>query len=250
MIPIKKDNSLTGSIFIRNNLNTNITVREKNILDNFLDGNIPDFLRKFVPIYIVEGENSIIYQVMPDVLSIGEDDDYIRMPMNPLTAKKIADLYNCTLPTKKMCNQIWDKATIKLEPEPKGPPYDNSMLATSIFANHNSLIEKQKGNKPLDKLITGHKKDIIIDKKLLSKKDRVGIYGWFHKNGNPIQGPNTNCSSHDTFYLDYSHSARLISQDILYNGILMNFFDVLNDKDMCNIISDQGPFDASKIYTI
>lgn len=248
LIPDRQSNAVTGSVFANANLNVDRPTRENNILNEALNGNIPPFMRKFVSVVIQENGNKITYLVIPDVFSIGNDDDFIRMPMNPLTAQKIANQYNCILPTKKMCDQIWKEATIKLSPQPKGPPYDNSMLATSTFIDHNNKIEKQLVGKPLGELITGHKKDVIIDKQLLTKTDRVAIYGWFMPDGKAIQGPTPNCSSHEITYQDYSHGIRFIAREVYVNDQILDIYDVLNDPALAGLISEEGAYDARTIY--
>jgi len=248
LIPDRDINCVGGKQFITDNINDNGQNREDNIIKEALKGNIPSFLRNFVSISIVENTDNITYLVMPDVFSIGSDDDFVRMPMNPLTAKKICDKYNCILPTKKMCDQIWKAATIKIEPQPKGPPYDMSMLASQTYLDHNNKIEKQLIGKPRGELVSGHKKDVIFDKILLTKKDNVVIYGWFHLNGTPIQGPLPNSSSHNVHYRDYSHGIRLIAQDVIVNGQVKNIYDVLNDPSLCHLISHEGSYDAKGFY--
>lgn len=101
LIPIRNENFISGSQFIKNNLNIKDSIRESNILNEFLIGNIPDFLRQFKVVNVTLGNDSLSYLVMPDYLSIGSDSDYVRMPMSPLTAKIVANKYDCILPTKK-----------------------------------------------------------------------------------------------------------------------------------------------------
>ena len=248
LIPTRDTSAINGSIFIQNNLHLSGAIREKNILNEFLIGNIPDFLRTFKTIDIVNGNDKLTYLVMSDYLSIGSESDYVRMPMSPLTAKLIADKYDCALPTKMMVDQIWKHSTIKLNPIAHGPPYDSSMFSTERYFWSNIAIQQQLLNKDHTELIAGHKKDVIIDKQLIVNKSNVGIYGWFYTNGVAIQGPNPNCSSHDLFYADYSHSIRLVAQDVILNGNLIRFYDLLNDKNKSYLISSQGPYDAAKIY--
>lgn len=249
LIPSRKEGAATGSAFVANNNNIFGLQREQNIILEFLNGNIPNFIRNFIPVTVSEKENAITYFVMPDVLCIGSDEDYVRIPMAGGTAKKIADVYDCVLPTKKMCDQIWKAAEIKLTPYPKGPPYDNSMLATSTYYWHNSIIEKQLEGKDKTKLITGHKKDVIIDKNWLTRQDRVVIYGWFYPDGKAIQGPIPNYRSHElNYYADYAHGIRLVAQDVIVNGNQMRFFDVLNDPALAGLINEDGAFNAYEIY--
>jgi hypothetical protein len=177
--------------------------REQNILNEFLHGNIPDFLRNFVPVTVTNGSDKITYLVAPDVLCIGSDGDYVRMPMNPHTAQAIADKYDCTLPTRKMANDIWSQSVNKVAPLPWGPPYDGDMVKTYRIGIHNSRIQEQLAGKDPHALLSGHKKDVVLTNKLSphNPNRRVAIYGWIQLNGQPIQGLNP--SSHEDTYEDY-----------------------------------------------
>lgn len=239
-IPLKNVNSSTGSDFIQANMNVSRDIRQNNILKEFLDGNIPDFMRNFIPINITNGKNSIIYLVMNDYLSIGSDDDYVRMPMNPLTAQKIADKYDCTLPTRKMVLDIWKNSTIQLEPLPWGPPYDSSMMDTNRIKIQNQKIQKQLSNKNITELISGHKKDVVISNTIApnNPNKKVVIFGWIKKNGKPIQ--DLNYWSHEDTYEDYSHGIRLIANDVVVNNSLMRIQDVFKDATLSALLSDEG----------
>lgn len=228
---------MLGSEFIAANMNLIGEAREANILSAILDYNIPDFLNQLKEVTITQGINTLTYLVMPDYLSIGDNSDYCRMPMTPITAQKIADQYNCTLPTKKMVDQIWKTSTNKLMPMPWGPPYNSEMEATFRFKIHNETINKQLFNKDLFALTSGHKKDIIINNSLLSHPQNVCIYGWIYTNGNSIQ--TVNAYSHDKHYADYSHGTRLVSQNCTLNNKDMKIQDILTDKDLYSLISDE-----------
>ncbi len=224
--------------------------RDNLVMQEFLSGNVPNFMRTFTPITVTVGSNTLTYFVSPDVLCIGSDEDFIRSPLNPRTAKKIMDIIHCTLPTKKMSDQIWKSADLKLKPSPNGPPYTIGVMAsTDTFVMHNNKIQKQINDKSY-KLITGIKKDIIIGKPLVTKRNIVGIYGWHYTNGIAIQGPNPNYSSHNAVYLDYSHGVRLISRDAKLNNETVDIYEILKNPLLSNIISDEGSYDASFIYKI
>ena len=240
LIPNKKDNSVSGSEFIRNNAKLAINVREQNILDEFLTGNIPDFLRNFASVTVTNNSDSIIYLVTSDYLCIGNDSDYVRMPMNPLTAQKIADQYDCTLPTKKIVDDIWKNSANKLAPLPWGPPYDASMMSTDRISIHNDRIQKQLSGKNNTALTSGHKKDVVLTNKLSpnNPNKRVAIYGWIQSNGQPIQGLNP--ATHEDTYSDYSHGIRLIANDVMVNGNVMRIQDVFKDSKLSKLISDEG----------
>lgn len=246
LIPTRDPGAATGSVFVQNNINLGGAAREQNILDEFAHGNVPDFLRKFVPVVVTAGGNTITYLVMPDFLCLGADSDYVRMPMNPLTAQKIATQYDCTLPTRKMAFDIWSKATNKLAPLPWGPPYDSDMEKTHRIGTHNQKIQAQLAGKDPHALTSGHKKDVVLTNKLYpnNPNKRVAIYGWIQLNGEPIQGLNP--VSHESTYEDYSHGIRLIANDVIVNGNVMRMQDVFKDAKLSALVSDEGILNFTK----
>lgn len=240
LIPARDPNAITGSAFIQANMNVSRTIRESNILSEFKAGNIPDFMRKFTAIKITSGQNTITYLTTPDYLCIGSDSDYVRIPMNPHTAQAIADQYDCTLPTRKMVNDIWKQSPNKVEPLPWGEPYDDSMMSTYRYGEHNRRIQAQLVNMDFKKLLSGHKKDVVLSNQMSpnNPKKRVTIFGWIHLNGQPIQG--LNYWSHEDTYADYSHGIRLIANDVVVNGVPMRIQDVFGDTNLFALISDEG----------
>ena len=241
LIPNRISGAPTGSQFITDNMNLVGPTREANILKEFLEGNIPDFLRQFAPITITTSTNKLTYMVMTDYLSIGTDQDYVRMPMNALSAQAIADQYDCSLPTKKIVNQIWQQSINKIEPKPWGAPYDADMFATHRIGTHNTTIQNQLIGKDPYKLTSGQKKDVIITNALGigNPRKKVGIYGWIQLNGVPIHNFNTH--SHEITYEDYSHGIRLVANDVALNGNLMRLSDLFKDPKLASLVSDEVP---------
>ena len=240
-IPGRDPGALTGSQFIQANMNLKGAEREKNILNEFQHGNIPEFLRHFIPLDITMGNNTLSILVMPDYLCIGSDNDYCRMPMNPLTAQAIANQYDCSLPTKNIVDKIWKAAKNKLPPKPWGPPYDNSMSDTYRFGIHNTTIQNQLNGKDHTLLTAGHKKDIVLTNILAPNNSgkRVAIYGWTLPTGAPIQGLNP--KDHDDHYADYSHGTRLIANDVILNTHPMRLENIFKDPTLCYMLNDDGP---------
>lgn len=242
-IPDRNPYSVTGSQWVQNNLNLSGATREANILQELKEGNIPDFLRDFAEITVSDGTNSITYKVTTDYLCIGDNDDYIRVPMNPHTAQAIADQYNCTLITRKMTNDIWKQSPNKLNPKPWGPPYNADMEKTHRIGTHSKTIQTQltsAGLNPFD-LTSGHKKDVVLTNKLAphNATKKVAIYGWIQSNGKPIQ--DLNPSSHDDKYADYSHGIRLADNIATVNGQAMRMRDVFVHPTYFKLVSDEGP---------
>lgn len=239
-IPVRNPSAVTGSQFMEQNMKLGGDVREKNIVNELLTGNVPDFLRNLAEVTVSNANGKITFYVMTDYVCIGTNEDYVRIPMSPLSAQKVADAFGCTLPTRKMVDDIWKNAAIKLAPLPWGPPYDASMHSTDRYVKHNAKIQKQLAGKDFTKLIAGHNKDVVLTNRLApnNPKKRVAIYGWFNADGTVIQGLNP--TSHEDTYADYSHGIRFISRKVLVNGVEKDIVDVFKDPILSGLVSDEG----------
>jgi hypothetical protein len=233
-----------GRAFMKSIENLPKETREEAIAKEFLSGNVPVFLRTLKTIraraMCVDGiERTIEYEVMPDYLSVGSDEDFVRVPMNPHTAQAIADAYGCSLPTRKMVDDIDSTTTVKLEPR----PLTESREAVTTFVQHHEIIEAQRKEKPLGELICGIKKDVVITNRLLEKPNRVAIYGWRQLDGKPIQ-PLT--IVHVDWYVDYSHGVRLVQREVKVDGKAMMIEDVLTDPHLHVLLSDEGTMKVTR----
>lgn len=209
--------------------------REKVIKDALEKECVPAFLTSnFVDITIKDGENILVYKVYPDYLSIGENDDYLRMPMCPMTAKSYMEKHNLMLPTPRMVDQIYRHGVIKplgraYSPK-KGQPNRDS---THWYIESNKIIQTQIGVSIVTQLVAGHKKDVVLVNKP-ELKTKVCIYGWMDKNGNPIQPIST---IHTKDYVDYSHGLRMVSRECLLNGRKVDLYDdIMTNKDLCTLV--------------
>ncbi len=217
-----------------------IDQREAAILREISSGNFPDFLREFKTVPIAgslkgaEKDVTVTLEVMPDYLAIGSDSDFIRVPMTPQTAQRIADQFGCTMPTRKMVDAIDRVAEVRLAPH--AMTVEREAVAT--FVEHNAIVEKQRGDKPLGPLVIGSKKDIVLTPRIFEKPQRLAIYGWRQLNGQPIQ-PLT--IVHWNHYVDYSHGVRLIRDNVEVDGKSVKISDLLADPDRCGLVSDEGP---------
>lgn len=211
---------------------------EDAVAAEILRGNFPPFLRSFQKVTVkakdkAGKEHTITYEVMPDYLAVGSDADFVRVPMSPLTATNIADVFGCALPTRKMVNEIHEAATVKLEPRPLTKERE---FATS-FVEHNKIIEGQREGKKLGDLVSGIKKDLIVTNKLGERPNRVAIYGWHLKNGKPIQ---PNYIGHVDWYVDYSHGIRLVKRIVTVDGKPRDIRQILCSGDLSPLVSDEG----------
>ncbi len=246
---IPSGKQVPASIFFRNIDKTQN--RDSVITDQVLSGNIPNFLRSFVPVEVKSGKNTLTYYVMPDYLSIGTDTDYVHVPLGAPAAQKIADAFGCILPTSKMSDQIWKAAKTKLPPKPmsgmtsniSGKKYNpqqflkSKMSDTDSFIEHSNIIQRQmKSHKP-GELVAGSKKDIVISNQLGSNS--LGLHGFHDTSGKPLQ-PGTGLTPHSAGYSDYSSGIRLIDRNAKLNGKVVDLKVILKDPVYASMISDEG----------
>ncbi len=228
--------SLRGSDFYKKASGMNWISRDSLVVNEVLKGNIPDFLKQFVPVQIsgIINDKSIeaCIFVAPDYLSVGLDDDWARVCITPMAAQKIADSFQCFLPTKKIVDKIFEASKIKLNPVPMFAYRDS----TPTMWHHHLIIEgMRKGRKGL---ISGIKKDVVLSYKILEypKQDRVAIYGWHYPDGSIIQPLYT---GHINWYVDYSHGIRLVYEYIMINGKGMHYTEILNHVIYRQLICDE-----------
>src|ERR1039458_4607638 len=64
-----------------------LATREKEIIAEVSRGNVPEFWRHFVPVTVTrkvdQQDMTAVYEVSPDYLAIGADDDYFLVPVSP-----------------------------------------------------------------------------------------------------------------------------------------------------------------------
>ncbi len=177
IIKIPNHSLLGGDAFYKQAAAMKWKERDSLAVSEILRGNIPAFLKKFVRIntQITTHDGKVVkafYYVMPDYLSIGTNDDFARIPLTPMAAQQIADSFHCFLPTRKIVNDIYDQAKVKLEPVPMYAFRDSSVT----MWHHTLIVEGQrKGRKGL---ISGIKKDVVISERISqdAKLNRVAIY--------------------------------------------------------------------------
>jgi hypothetical protein len=217
--------------------------RESEIARQALSGNVPHFLRTLCPVRVTNSEagcaDSVTLYVTPDYLAVGSDDDYLLIPIRPDTAQRIADHLGCSLPTKKMVDDIYGAATVRLPPSPIPP--SPAMTTVAVFQEHNATVRAQRLDQarehPLGELVAGHKKDIVITPKLAAAPGKVAIYGWHRTNGIPIQPLYL---GHTAAWVDYSQCTRLVLRDVTVNGKATTVSRILADPNLARLLSDEG----------
>ncbi|HEY4414815.1 MAG TPA: hypothetical protein VGO57_03900 [Verrucomicrobiae bacterium] len=242
-LPPRATDALSGSEFSQKISTLDFAQREQAVTTEILSGNIPAFERQFCTVSVTNttraSTNTATFFVTPDYLAVGSDTNYFLIPVSPNTAQFITDKLGCVLPTRKMADEIYAAAEIKLPPSPIPPTA--AMTTVPIFVQINETIRAQRNAflpvHPLGVLVAGHKKDVVISARLATVTNKVAIYGWHQTNGIAIQPL---FLGHTTAWVDYSHGIRLISQKMLVNGQPKTIAEVLADPTLCGLISDEG----------
>jgi hypothetical protein len=241
-IPVRPGTAPTGRQFAAQIEGLSAEERETFIRHELLAGNIPEFLRRLVPIHFtaqrLDGHlTQIVVCAAPDYLAIGSDGDFFLMPMRLETALLMASEFGLTLPTPKIVDAIYAQAVVHFAPQPL--PASDAMRSTDYYQHHNDMIAAQRvelGALP-GALSAGHKKDLVLTNRLWANLDRVAIYGWQLSNGVPIQPLST---VHGWRYADYSHGARLISARAFVDGLPRSILEILQDPQLARALSNEG----------
>lgn len=231
-IPPRPADAMGGAAFMAKVAKLPAAEREEAIAVELCRGNVPDFLRTLHPITVRAKNHTATFEVMPDYLAVGSDADFVRVPMTPMTAARVADAFGCALPTRKIVDEVYKAAMVKLEPR----PLTEAREAVETFVQHHTIIERQRaGNTGL---VAGIKKDVVVTNRLAEKPHKVAIYGWHKLDGAPIQ-PLT--IVHRDTYVDYSHGVRLMRRAVTVDGKPRDVRHVLYAADLHSLLSDEGP---------
>jgi len=233
-LPPRPTNAPSGSELVAQIRDLDLLHREARLRDEILRGNVPDFWRKFVPIKT----GPIEYLVAPDYLAVGSDTNYFLTPLSPNTAQLLADKLDCLLPTPKMVDEIYAAAALKLTPTPIPP--SPAMTTVRVFAQHNELVRQNE-----HPLTAGHKKDVVITRRLTESPGKVAIYGWHKTNNEPIQ---LLYLGHTDKWVDYSHGVRLVARIAKVDGQETRLETILADPTLSTNLSNEGTLPLTR-YT-
>ncbi len=240
-LPMRKPDAMTGSECVLQWKTLSAQDRERRVLKEWQAGNVPLATRQLVPIEVrladrKGNQHQIVYFVTSDVLSIGADDNFLRMPISPGLALQLAESVDCLLPTTKIVRDIAQASQTRVVPKPMTAARES----LETFWEHQQLIDQQLKELERDRgprLVSGHKKDVVLTNRLKEKAHRVAIFGWFYPDGRLIQNLYV---GHIDHYVDYSHGIRLVAQSMLLDGRQVRMQDVLTDNDLCALLSDEG----------
>lgn len=242
--------TLRGLHFMLGADTTGFWAREELIIKRVTEGQVPDAMRHFrkitftTPIVdsveILRRRHKIEMWVLPDYIAIGTNEDFVRMPMGPLAAQRIADSLDCTLPTPYLVDRIAEASEGHLDIFPFRP-LGNRNCQPIVFQDSNNAINalfKAHGYK-FGQIISGLKKDIVLTYKILTLpgyERNVAIYGWHHPDGRPQQPVHIR---HGNFYADYSHGVRLIYNKVKIDGVEYDIREILQSPELYRLLSDE-----------
>lgn len=259
--------ALTGHEFIQKVQDMGFWDMEEQTVAQILAGNVPSALKKFRKItytvtirhryqsYTLEGfpdgpvknethKYKVEMWVLPDYLAVGNDQDFVRMPMGPLAAQRVADSLYCSLPTTFLVDRIAEAAEGRIEIFPFRPVGDRNMKPLCFEDSNNAInaLMRSKGLK-FGQFVSGLKKDVVLTTRLENEPEyyrHVAIYGWHHPDGHPQQPL---FIRHGNFYSDYSHGIRLIYRTIKIDGKEYDLRAVLEDPFLFRLVSKEDvPF--------
>ncbi len=245
-IPPRPAGAASGSEFGHRTARLTGPERQRQAVMEIVSGNVPTFLRQLVPLHlsrnlaggeVLEG----VVWVMPDYLAIGSDEDFLHIPLTYPSATAVANQFGFVLPTCRIVDTVFHQTSHHLPPEPLPP--GRQMRSIEYYLKHRELIERGRQGIPLGELIAGHKKDVVLTRRLGLRPDRIAIYGWHKPDGKVIQPLST---VHTRRYADYSHGIRLVWGTMLVAGEEHSIYDVLADPVLAPLLSDEGTIPTAR----
>jgi hypothetical protein len=253
--------------------------RETAIVNELVSGNMPDSLLTWIRIDLAYKDSTRSLtgsiEVLADYLAVGSDDDFVHVPLDPVSAQLVADTFGAILPTARICHAIyrhapetnrltaierdyWQKDSLRKSAKP-----GRAQTSTAAYLEHSEAIQarmKDAGLK-LGALVAGHKKDVVISRRLLTDVNKIAFHGFYDSKGyphepcyeNPEHAPKPTCDkdtatlAHSRRFSDYSQGVRLVNSWMIVNGEKKRVADVLADKNLSLLISNEGPIAPPRI---
>lgn len=240
-IPTRPAQAPTGSEFGRLVRDLSGPARDALVRAELLSGNVPDFLRRLVPVPVKSVDAArpvaITVCVLPDYLAVGSDTDFVFVPLGLGAALDVAHRFGFALPTPRLVDAIYEASAVKLQPLPL--PASAEMRSTAYFVYHSELIGRERAVRAgtLGELTAGDKKDLVLTNLLWQVPGRVAIYGWHRAINQPIQPLSI---VHGARYADYSHGVRLISSTVYVDGLKRSLEEVLAEPFLGRHLTREG----------
>lgn len=240
-LPARPGDAPGGAEIARDVRDLDLEAREERIFREVARGNVPGWLRRLQRVELtgeVGGrERRVTFWVTPDYLAVGSDEDFLRIPLSPRTARRIADLAGGSLPTPRMVDAVWESARVRLAPIRLHP--DEHMSTVRYFERHDQLVGAQRWLRgvPPGVFVAGHKVDVVLPATPSAGPAGGAVYGWHRPGGEPIQ-PLHRLPGRSR--VPYSRGIRLVHRAVLVDGAPMELAAVLRDPGLAPLLSGGG----------
>jgi GH25 family lysozyme M1 (1,4-beta-N-acetylmuramidase)/peptidoglycan hydrolase-like protein with peptidoglycan-binding domain len=216
------------------------SAREALILDLIKQGQHLEL--EWAELEVKRGADTATLFVTADAVRIGDLTDAVRINATARTAQQIADLLGCVLQTPKICDLVWEQASIKLSPSFQAP--DAAMASTERMVLHSRAVdEKIRGRVGL---VANVGKDWVLTNRLFSHPQRAANYGWFDTRAPNRRMWQTLGLSHNLEHVDYSQVVRLVRRDAKLNGQNV----AIDSAEISWALSSEGPLKAFRIPNV
>lgn len=210
--------------------------REAQILDLAKSGQLAGI--DWHELTLRRGELSCTIRVSSDAIKLR---DGTRITVSMPTAQRIADLFDASIITSKICDEIWMAADVVLSPMPIAP--DAKMAYWHRTIAHSQSVDRQLAGRT--GLVAPVGKDFVLcNRALFTGGGRCAIYGWHLPGGKPIQPVSTR---HVRDYTDYSQTLRLVHNVVTVDGESRQLAEVLQSPDLASLLSHEGPLQAVRV---
>lgn len=252
----------TASDFLTGTTHTRPIERERAVLSMIEAGAVPSFNADRVHIEWQNDGHGCGAEVSADYVMIGNDADFMRIPVLPATAQRIADHYGARLPTRKLVDKIMQRADVRLVARPL--PTTRMRENRTYIESHEHIEEQLLATPEFRRgmLVAGHKKDLVVGPKVTSKN--VVIYGFCKtlraKKGDPLafvgeengkrwsyQWWQPEFGGHDNSWTDYSQNVRLVYR-LFVDGAERPYDECMKDPTIAKFFADR-PFSATRYPT-
>ncbi len=214
------------------------------VFQQVTSGNVPDFMRpenyRTVTVETRVGNRTVsaTFRVCPDYLAIGPNNDFTRMPLDPLTAQRIADRFGLAMPTQRMTDIIDAEAakaggTMPFVAAPavgkrvtdphSGKSVESNwhyqaygnyegrwMLSGEFIIMQNRILQESPESVRNAPIRSGLKKDVIYDPFAFQESHEGGPPVVIYRRG--VQGLS---NWHNEKYFDYSHGIRFLDSEVI-----------------------------------
>ncbi|WP_437989266.1 hypothetical protein [Sorangium sp. So ce145] len=230
---------LRGTDFVAGLPEHACAAREEAILEAVQAGHVAPI--SWVPVYSQLDERRATFLVSADALRIGDAEDSVRVNASARTTQRIADLLECAMLTTRLCDLVWEQATVRIPPCIGAP--DASMANTSRMLEHHRRLEEQVAGRT--GLIENVGKHWVLTNRLADRPDRAANYGWFDPGAAHRYGQHTLWQplglAHNPDHVDYSQVVRLVRRRCTVDGAERDLHEVMTDPALAGLVSSEGP---------